>query len=188
MSSKAMRSTDKNDMGYMLGMLAFAGVALVLIGILYITDRFAIPDWIYRDMAGSSAMPPVWILVLLTFTFGVPALLSKAGLPYTGMAVMIVGMMVSCWYMIATVNAVDFDGSRNPYVRAQEADAEAYRELAAFSDDAGVATLIRKARSDGLVTQGEAYDIIHSRPYRAARSAAASRETAKARRAVLTAG
>lgn len=71
------------------------------------------------------------------------------------------GAMIFIWTIGTGIAAVDFEGSHNPYVRAKPAYAWQYAELASARRHPQVAAQIRQAASDGVVTAGEAYDILN---------------------------
>lgn len=79
----------------------------------------------------------------------------------------------------------DYDGERNPYVRAQTIEESRYSDLAALRRYPAVAAEIRRAAADGRITKGEAYDIEHGRALSDARSREYEARTARDRAAVL---
>jgi len=84
------------------------------------------------------------------------------------------------------IAAVDLEGSHNPYTRAKPASAWQYADLASARRYPAVAAQIRKAASDGVMTTGEAHDILDGDVLRKAENDAAKVRLDRARADVLT--
>lgn len=185
-------TTLRDGLRYLLGLMAFLIIAgLAIGGVMWGASRFAealTPSWVNRNFAEGSMIDMLWLILIFAVPTVVAMLLLKARMSAAATVTMLAAAVGTFWYMGAMICAMDIEGSRNPYVRARDAYPRSYDSLAVHSKDPGVAKLIGKARMDGRITQGEAYDILHSPQYDAAWVAAARLETARSRRAVLSAG
>jgi len=84
------------------------------------------------------------------------------------------------------IAAVDIEGSHNPYTRAKPASAWQYADLASARRYPAVAAQIREAASDGVMTTGEAHDILDGDVLREAENDAAKVRLDRARADVLS--
>lgn len=185
-------TTLRDGMRYLLGLMAFFVIACLMIGgVTWGAVRSAealTPSWVYRNFAEGSMIDLLWLMLIFTIPTAAAIVLIKAKMQAASVFMSLISAAGTFWYMMAMLCAMDIEGSRNPYVRDRDAYPRSYDALAVHSKDPGVAKLIGKARMDGRITQGEAYDILHSPQYDAAWVAAARLETARSRRAVLSAG
>lgn len=170
-----------------IGMSIMALGNLLMAWVLYTSTDAMTPDYVYRRAAeGTGFIELGSLIVMLIGGISMTMISLRARLqimPWITLLMTTAGIM---WYFVVILHAVDFEGNSNPYVRAREADARAYDSLAVLKDDPSIAALIREARADGRITQGEAYDIINGPAYAAARTAFFQRSTAKTKHDVLT--
>lgn len=188
MSTNAKPDLHDTPLGRRDQMLTYVMMATVVVyfGLLLTNIDAFTTDAMWRANAEFSFMPFAWILGAFTACSIITLTLFSKGRPRLAVAAFWITSAFVSWLMVTNLHSIDVDGKRNPYVRAKDAYAESYAQLAPFRNDPRIAPMIRRAKADGRITRGEAYDILHSAAYDAAWTDAQRAEDAKNRNAVLS--
>lgn len=172
------------------GSIAIAAVVVLLFGPLLVMALFSrslTPDIVYRWDADGSALAYVLAGGLLACVLAfMPHLIDSGRSEMGKTAGLYLGSMLFLFVLGTGMEAMDIEGSHNPYVRSEPAYPRQYEELASARRFPRVADQMRLAASDGVVTKGEAYDILNGDVLRDARFEQGRRKAERARAEVLS--